>query len=280
MPHRRSRLSDEQTQCLLECFLAGTPARPAAEVAGVNRNTARLCYHHLRLAIARHLGNAAAWPASDVLSAAAVSASQTLGAVRPGRAATHEDALLQPQRVGDLLRVPLAGLIEHLGHVQVVALPGTPTANSAGGLASPDDVSLFTAIAATPANAEEPYGIEHFGSSVTPFDGSLPPAVTVDAPMPRVDAVIAVDEAGPDAEAGLLRLGRLHLVERDEVVANITRHRTLRSFWRRSAAILKRYNGIPRQHMLLYLKECEWRFSDGSHDASLATLLSWYARLH
>ena len=55
MRFKRSRLSSYQTQRLLEHFVAGTPARTAAELVGVNRNTARAFYHRLRLIIAEHL---------------------------------------------------------------------------------------------------------------------------------------------------------------------------------------------------------------------------------
>ena len=55
---RRSRLTDKRSERLLEHFVAGTPARPAAGLAGVNRNTARLFYHRLREIIARQLAQA------------------------------------------------------------------------------------------------------------------------------------------------------------------------------------------------------------------------------
>src|SRR5690242_8970904 len=55
MKHRRSKLSDEQSVRLMEHFVAGTPARTAAELVGVNRNTARLFYHRVRELIAQHL---------------------------------------------------------------------------------------------------------------------------------------------------------------------------------------------------------------------------------
>ena len=55
MKFKRSRLSSGHTQRLLEHFVAGTPARTAAELVGVNRNTARLFYHRLRTIIAQQL---------------------------------------------------------------------------------------------------------------------------------------------------------------------------------------------------------------------------------
>ncbi len=55
MKLRRSRLSGEQTRRLLEHFVAGTPARTAAELVEVNRNTATHFYHRLRQVIAGRL---------------------------------------------------------------------------------------------------------------------------------------------------------------------------------------------------------------------------------
>jgi transposase len=52
---QRSKLSDEQSRRLTEHFVAGTPARTAAELVGVNRNTARLFYHKMRQLIAQRL---------------------------------------------------------------------------------------------------------------------------------------------------------------------------------------------------------------------------------
>ena len=60
MKRRHSRLSSEQTRRLLEHFVAGTPARTAAELIEVNRNTATHFYHRLREVIAARLAHAGA----------------------------------------------------------------------------------------------------------------------------------------------------------------------------------------------------------------------------
>src|SRR5271154_5457063 len=49
---RHSRLTHFQTGKLLEHFVAGVTARTAADLAGVNRNTARQFYQRLREIIA------------------------------------------------------------------------------------------------------------------------------------------------------------------------------------------------------------------------------------
>lgn len=52
---KRSKLSEKQSARLLEHFVAGTPARTAAELVGVNKNTAVLYYHRLREIIAARI---------------------------------------------------------------------------------------------------------------------------------------------------------------------------------------------------------------------------------
>ncbi|MEO7149681.1 MAG: hypothetical protein ABIY40_07085 [Rhodanobacteraceae bacterium] len=52
---KRSKLSARHAQRLCEHFVAGTLARTAAELVGVNRSTAILFYHRLRELIAAHV---------------------------------------------------------------------------------------------------------------------------------------------------------------------------------------------------------------------------------
>ncbi|RPD86967.1 transposase, partial [Neisseria weixii] len=46
---RRSRLSQYKQNKLIELFIAGVTARTAAQLAGVNKNTATYCFHRLRV---------------------------------------------------------------------------------------------------------------------------------------------------------------------------------------------------------------------------------------
>jgi transposase len=52
---RGSKISEKQSVRLLEHFIAGTPARTAAELAGVNKNTTALYYHRVREIIAARI---------------------------------------------------------------------------------------------------------------------------------------------------------------------------------------------------------------------------------
>lgn len=49
----------------------------------------------------------------------------------------------------------------------------------------------------------------------------------------------------------------------------------IENFWNQSKRHLRRYNGIPRAHFHLFLKECEWRFNYRPARRLLATLRDW-----
>ena len=49
----------------------------------------------------------------------------------------------------------------------------------------------------------------------------------------------------------------------------------IENFWNQAKRHLRRYNGIPRNHFNLFLKECEWRFNYGSPAVLLKTLRAW-----
>jgi transposase len=49
----------------------------------------------------------------------------------------------------------------------------------------------------------------------------------------------------------------------------------IENFWSQAKRTLRRYNGIPKEHFPLFLKECEFRFNGGSPANQLKTLKSW-----
>ena len=49
-----------------------------------------------------------------------------------------------------------------------------------------------------------------------------------------------------------------------EFVDNHTHINGIENFWSQAKRHLRKYNGIPKQHFELFLKECEWRFNGGS----------------
>lgn len=50
----------------------------------------------------------------------------------------------------------------------------------------------------------------------------------------------------------------------------------IENFWSQAKRHMRRYNGIPKAHFELFLKECEWRFNYGSPRELLRTLTDWH----
>jgi transposase len=106
---RRSRLPATIQQALIVQFVAGTPARTAAELLGVNRHTATLFYHKLREVIAAKLA------AADPLAAGEFEVDESyFGGVRKGKRGR-----------GAAGKVPVFGLLKRAGKVHTAMLPDT-----------------------------------------------------------------------------------------------------------------------------------------------------------
>jgi len=50
----------------------------------------------------------------------------------------------------------------------------------------------------------------------------------------------------------------------------------IENFWNQSKRHLRRYNGIPKEHFHLFLKECEWRFNYRPVSNLNKTLVKWW----
>lgn len=209
---RRSRLTDRQNERLLEHFVAGTPARPAADLVGVNRNTARLFYHRLRVIIAQRLSRNSALKGGSVIVGA------------------HSGSTVVDKHVRDAAgEAPVFGLLERGSKVYTVMLPDFPREASAPG-----------------------------------------PTARV-----RLDAVFYADASGGRE---VLDVSGFHQ-QRVNVGKRPARGRpqidSIENFWSQAKRHLRRYNGVPQQHLHLFLKECEWRFNYGSPRQLRKALKSW-----
>ncbi|WP_251357874.1 IS1595 family transposase [Kangiella sp. TOML190] len=49
----------------------------------------------------------------------------------------------------------------------------------------------------------------------------------------------------------------------------------IENFWSQAKRHLRRFNGIPRNHFHLYLRECEWRFNNSDPKLQLLQLKQW-----
>jgi transposase len=49
----------------------------------------------------------------------------------------------------------------------------------------------------------------------------------------------------------------------------------IENFWNQAKRVLRKYNGIPKQHFHLFIKECEFRFNYGTPKQQLTLLKIW-----
>lgn len=196
---RKSRLLPSIQNALIQHFAAGVPARTAAELTGVNRNTAILYFHKLRELIAERLAEETPFLDGEV----EVDESY-FGGVRKGRRGR-----------GAAGKVPVFGLLKRGGKVHAVMIPDAKSLTIMGIIRErirPDSV-VYT-------------------------DGF------------RSYDVLDVSEC------------RHHRINHSESFAEARNHiNGIESFWKQAKRHLRLYNGLPKDHFHLFLKECEWRFN-------------------
>jgi len=210
---RGSKLSEKQAERLLEHFVAGAPARTAADLAGVNKNTAALYYHRLREIIAAQIEDEC--PISGEIEID----ESYFGGVRKGKRGR-----------GAAGKVPVFGILKRGGRVYTKMVPDARKR------------SLLPIIKAK----IEPDSIiysDAFGSYDVLFVEGFRHT--------RIN-----HRLGFANSAG----GHINGIE---------------NFWGQAKRHLRKYNGIPRHHFNLFLKECEWRFNYGSPSQLLSTLKAW-----
>ena len=106
MKIQRSKLTKKQQLRLIEHFVAGTTARTAAEIVGVNKNTAQLFFHKLRELIAEKQD-------SKIVFAGEVEADESyFGGKRKGKRGR-----------GAIGKVPVFGLLKRGGKVFAEIIP-------------------------------------------------------------------------------------------------------------------------------------------------------------
>lgn len=211
---KHSRLSGAHTRRLLEHFVAGTTARTAAELVGVNRNTATHFYHRLRKLIAARLQRAGPLSAGGEVEVDEV--------YFCGAGKTRESRIPASNR-------PVFGLLSRGGKIQTMMVPNTQQ------------------------------------------DTLLPLLRNTIDP----EAIVYTDAADISDALGLLGLRHRQVDHSDRFAPGPEHMNGMENFWNQARRHLRKYNGVPRHHLHLYLKECEWRFNYGSPRQLLAILAQW-----
>ena len=49
----------------------------------------------------------------------------------------------------------------------------------------------------------------------------------------------------------------------------------IENFWNQAKRHMRKFNGVPKAHFGLFLKECEWRFNNSDPSAQLSKLRHW-----
>ncbi len=197
---RRSRLSRSIQTELIKYFCAGATARSAAELSGVNRNTAILFFHKLREVIADRLAEEA-----PALMSGEIEVDESyFGGKRKGKRGRGAGG-----------KVPVFGLLKRQGYVHAVIIPNASSK------------TLFPIIQ----------------------DKIKPDSIVY------TDSFMAYD---------VLDVSEFHhyRINHSELFADNANHiNGIENFWNQAKRHLRGYNGIPKEHFHLFLKECEWRFN-------------------
>ena len=213
---RKSRLSRSKQSRLMEHFVAGTTARTAAELVGVNPKTAAYYFHRLRQIIEQ------ASEDSTPLSGEIEVDESYFGGSRKGKRGR-----------GAAGKVPVFGLLKRGGKVYARVIP---------------DVKSRT---------------------LKPIlDRKIVPDSIVYSDTFNAYHVLDV--------SGFKHYRINHSKRFSEDKSHIN---GIENFWNQAKRHLRRFNGIPKQHFHLFLRECEWRFNKPNPKQQLAQLHQWVSSL-
>jgi transposase len=195
---KKSRLSWHKQERLIEHFVAGTTARTAASLVGVNKNTSSYYFHRLRELIYNAIEEETPFSGEVEVD------ESYFGGRRKGKRGRGAGG-----------KVPVFGLLKRGGRVYTKIIPDTKTATL------------------MPIMRER----------------ILPDSI-VYTDSYRSYNVLDVSEF------------KHYRINHSVLFANKGNHiNGIENFWNQAKRHMRRFNGIPREHFHLFLKECEWRFN-------------------
>ena len=206
---RKSRLSTAKQDRLIEHFVAGTTARTAAVLVGVNKTTAAYYFHRLRELICKAVEDATPFSGEIEVD------ESYFGGRRKGKRGR-----------GAAGKIPVFGLLKRGGKVYAMTIP---------------DAKATTLM---PIMQER----------------ILP------------DSVVYTDSL---SSYNVLDVAcfKHYRINHSELFADRKNHiNGIENFWNQAKRHLRKFNGVPRDHFHLYLKECEWRFNNPDPKEQLTLL--------
>jgi transposase len=96
----------------------------------------------------------------------------------------------------------------------------------------------------------------------------------------KPDAVVYSDSFQACDVLDVSEFRHMRINHREQFADRVNHINGIENFWNQAKRHLRRYNGIPRAHFPLYLKECEWRFNYRPADRLLATLKTRLNSIH
>ena len=210
---RRSRLPASIQRALITHFVAGVPARTAAELVGINRHSATLYFHKLRELIAARLAAEAPFAVGEI----EVDESYFGGVLKGKRGR------------GAAGKVPVFGLLKRDGKVYTTMIPDTRSQTL----------------------------VDIIRNRIQP------------------DSVVYTDSYRSYDVLDVSEFRHQRINHRDAFVDRANHINGIENFWNQAKRHLRGYNGIPRAHFHLFLKECEWRFNYRPASNLLALLTAW-----
>jgi transposase len=213
---RRSRLGRDKQERLIEYFVAGTTARTAAELVGVNKSTAAYYFHRLREIIFQSLEH------ETPLHGEIEVDESYFGGRRKGMRGR-----------GAAGKVPVFGLLKRGGKVFAKVIPNAKSKTLMGIMQEkivPDSI-VYT---------------DTFSSY----------------------NVLDVSEF------------KHYRINQSKLFADKQNHiNGIENFWNQAKRHMRKFNGVPKEHFPLFLKECEWRFNNPSPKIQLLQLKQWVKHL-
>ncbi len=206
---RKSRLSKAKQDRLIEHFVAGTTARTASVIVGVNKNTASYYFHRLREVISKAVEDETPFSGEIEVD------ESYFGGKRKGKRGR-----------GAAGKVPVFGLLKRGGKVYTKIIPDAKAA-------------------------------------------TLMPIIQ-ERIMP--DSVVYTDCL---ASYNVLDIScfKHFRINHSELFADRKNHiNGIENFWNQAKRHLRKFNGVPKDHFPLYLKECEWRFNNPKTEYQLKML--------
>ena len=214
---KRCRLSKDIQSQLTEYFILQVTARSAADMLGIQPNSAALFYHKLRQIIFDALDR----EAGSVFCGEIEIDESYFGGVRKGKRGRGASG-----------KVPVFGLLKRGGRVYTQVLADTKS------------------------------------------DTLMPIIVKKIKP----DSIVYTDCYGSYNALDVSEF-KHYRINHSELFANKHNHiNGIENFWNQAKRVLRKYNGIPKNHFPLFLKECEFRFNYGSPKEQLKTLKQWMKR--